>query len=658
MTSLFNNPFVSCTARDMSYSDVMNYWCSPYECYKISEADLVSSVTPIIIEGARGSGKTMILKHLSFFCQKETFSPNKILDSIARSGYLGVYFRYSADYNTLFDSLNRDTQYREALFDNYFQLCIGLEIARILCSLDEEINSKNKENLYSSLANILNEKNINGAKSFAGWIERNIRMQDDIIRKSQYTEYYELKNVVPKTFLFDVIALIQKNIPQLSQAMFIITIDEYENVGDYQRVINTYIKQMEGKGNYTFRIGVRPEGIRDYVTNISDEFLQEGRDYIRKQLIITSDDRTANYRNFVKNVIDKRISMVPIFGQNKISIEDLLGKRENYDWEANYHVNNRKDHFVDALSGKSDEEQEIIRAVISDKSPLIEAYFLMRLRRGESIEKIRQIRQDIASGSINDNTKKYRLDMRDKYKAALLFWLIDKYKAKKMYYGFYTYLYLSCGSIYDFIGLCRTVFDELESDYFARFEENPLIHPVVQTRAAQKYAESQLEKVRINHDYGPQMYRFVQNMCSLFGYYHKGDLCTTYPETNQFFVSGNFDSVGVNKEIWKSLLRWGIIVKKTSYQRASLTKNSRAQLYYINKSYYPIFGISCRIRGGFNFELTNTIWDKMIISMVDPSTIVKSSAKKTHDANKKKEKKSVPSSFDQLTLFDLEGFYE
>lgn len=658
MISLFNNPFVSCTARDMSYSDVMNYWCSPYECYKISEADLVSSVTPIIIEGARGSGKTMILKHLSFFCQKETFSPNKILDSIARAGYLGVYFRYSADYNTLFDSLNRDTQYREALFDNYFQLCISLEIARVLCSLDEEISSKDKENLYSSLANILDEKNINGSTSFAGWIERSIRMQDDIIRKSQYTEYYELKNVVPKTFLFDVIALIQKSIPQLSHTMFIITIDEYENVGDYQRVINTYIKQMEGKGNYTFRIGVRPEGIRDYVTNISDEFLQEGRDYIRKQLIITSDDRTANYRNFVKNVIDKRLSMVPIFSQNTISIEDLLGKRENYDWEANFHVNNRKDHFIEALSGKSDEEQELIKSVISDKSPLVEAYFLMRLRRGESIEKICQIRQDVASGTINGNTKKYRLDMRDKYKAALLFWLIDKYKAKKMYYGFYTYLYLSCGSIYDFIGLCRTVFDELESDYFARFENNPLIHPAVQTKAAQKYAESQLEKVRINHDYGPQMYRFVQNMCNLFGYYHKGDLCTTYPETNQFFVSGNFDSVGVNKEIWKSLLRWGIIVKKTSYQRASLSKNSRAQLYYINKSYYPIFGISCRIRGGFNFELTNTIWDKMIISMVDPTTVVKSSAKKTHDANKKKEKKSVPSSFDQLTLFDLEGFYE
>lgn len=151
MTNLFNNPFVSCTARDMSYSDVMSFWCSPYECYKISEADLVSSATPIIIEGARGSGKTMILKHLSFFCQKEVFSPNHILDGIAKAGYLGVYFRYSADYNTLFDSLNCGRKYREVIFENYFQLCVSLEIARILSILDKEVDSKAKKSCIYQL---------------------------------------------------------------------------------------------------------------------------------------------------------------------------------------------------------------------------------------------------------------------------------------------------------------------------------------------------------------------------------------------------------------------------------------------------------------------------------------------------------------------------
>ena len=189
------------------------------------------------------------------------------------------------------------------LFDNYFQLCISLELARILCFLDEVIDLNDKKNLYSSISGILGNNTINGAKTFVNWIEKSIRIQDETIRKLQYTENNEINNGIPNGFLFDAIASIQNNIPQLRKTMFIITIDEYENVGDYQRIINTYLKQMNGKGNYTFRIGVRPEGIRDYLTNISDEFLQEGRDYIKKQLIVTSDDRTANYRNFVKSVI-------------------------------------------------------------------------------------------------------------------------------------------------------------------------------------------------------------------------------------------------------------------------------------------------------------------------------------------------------------------
>ena len=159
--------------------------------------------------------------------------------------------------------------------------------------------------------------------------------------------------------------------------------------------------------------------------------------------------------------------------------------------------------------------------------------------------------------------------------------------------------------------------------------------------------------MRINHDYGPQMHRFVKNMCSLFAYYHKGDLCTTYPETNQFYISGDFDSTGVNKEIWRSLLRWGIVVKKTSYQRASLSDNSRTQLYYINKSYYPEFGISCRIRGGFNFSITNEIWDNMITSTVDPAIVVKSTSRKTRELAKKKVLQKKQTNDLQMTFFNM-----
>ena len=655
MRNSINNPFVSCTARDMSYSDVMRFWCSPYECYKINESDLIFSATPIVIEGARGSGKTMILKHLSYFCQKENYAENNALEHILEAGYLGIYFRYSADYSSLFDSLTCSNSYREFLFDNYFQLCMCVELARILKDLENEIDDVEKGKLFSSISHVCTS-DIKNASEFIEWLEKNIRNQDRIIRQSQYLAIDENQEYQSKSLLFDIISVLRSSVVCLSDTMFVFIIDEYENVGDYQRIINTYMKQMDGQHKYTFRIGVRPEGIRDYSTNVAGEFLQDGRDYLKKFLAVSSDDKTANYKRFVQNVIDRRLKMVPIFKQADLSIEDLLGKKERYEWEAQYHVKGRKDHLFEVLSDKAEPEKDAIISVVSDDNPIVEAYFLMRYKRGETVKKIAEIRRDIAKGVDNENTKKYRLDMRDKYKAALLFWLIDKYRrhtAKKLYYSFATYLYLSCGSIYDFIGLCRTVFDELESNYFEQFECNPLIDPEIQTRAAQKYAMSQIEKVRINHDYGPQMHRFVQNMCSLFSYYHKGDLCTTYPETNQFYISGNFDSSGVNKEIWRSLLRWGIVIKKTSYQRASLSVNSKAQLYYINKSYYPAFGISCRIRGGFNFAVTNSVWDDMITYIVNPTVLVKPSNKKSKKAIKTTTQEPE-AAIVQLNIFDME----
>ena len=59
------NPFVECTSRDMIFKDVSQYWCDPFACYAIDYNTLTRSTTPVIVEGPRGSGKTMILDRKS-----------------------------------------------------------------------------------------------------------------------------------------------------------------------------------------------------------------------------------------------------------------------------------------------------------------------------------------------------------------------------------------------------------------------------------------------------------------------------------------------------------------------------------------------------------------------------------------------------------------
>ena len=625
MKNSYNNPFISCTARDMSYSDVEKFWCPPYECYRLDENTLNRSITPIIIEGARGSGKTMILKHQSFFCKKERYDSENIMEHICAEGYLGIYFRYSADYGTLFDSISCSSRYKEQLFNNYFQFCISIELGKIISEIEDEFLINEKQIFFSKLTDLCGER-IDCSCSFISWAEQQIRNQDLFIRNSQYCRMDENNLFSVSTIVFSIFDVLHETIGKLKDVLFIITIDEYENVGIYQKVINTYIKQLDGSKKYSFRIGVRPEGIIDYCTNIGKEFLQNGRDFLLERLEVASNDRSARFRKFVENVINRRLNTVSIFSQGHLTIDKLLGRDEDYSWEAKHHTKGKGLRINDFLGSKFILEPDT-KDVLSRSEPLDSAYFLMRLKRGANASDIVQMKKDLSEGRKTELTKKYNLDMQGKYKAALLFWIVDKYKAKKLYYSLSTYIYLSCGSIYDFIGLCRTLFDELESDYYDSIERTPLISPETQSAAARKYANSQMEKVRINHDFGIQMWYFAKNMCSLFSYFHKGDLCTSYPETNQFYIKGSFADSGLNKEIWKSLIKWGVVIKKTSYQRASVSVNSKAQLYYINKLYYPIFNISCRIRGGYNLALTDEIWNNIIISSVDPATLIPSKRK-------------------------------
>lgn len=111
----------------------------------------------------------------------------------------------------------------------------------------------------------------------------------------------------------------------------------------------------------------------------------------------------------------------------------------------------------------------------------------------------------------------------------------------------------------------------------------------------------------------------------------------------------------INGDIWASLIKWGIVIAKPSLQRATLTSKRITQLYYINKIYYPIFNISCRFRGGFNFKVTDEIWDQMIRpAIAEPESYI--TKKKTKDKASEPSITSNPSVEEATTNIQLSMF--
>ena len=75
------------------------------------------------------------------------------------------------------------------------------------------------------------------------------------------------------------------------------------------------------------------------------------------------------------------------------------------------------------------------------------------------------------------------------------------------------------------------------------------------------------------------------------------------------------------------------------------------QVYYINKIYYPIYNISCRIRGGYNVGLTDELWSEMLIPNADPEIIIKRRTDKKKTKKNSNDDSHMPSQYEQISMF-------
>lgn len=630
--NIYDNPFSQCTARDMSYDDVLAYWCSPFSSYNnLNEHELFSSKTPIFIEGARGSGKTMILKYLSYYCQKDYAIKDNQQDLFSyfeKAGSLGIYLRYKEDFVNMFSSLSCNNELKDMLFTYYFELLVSREVIQVVNDLFESSQKPNltqEQSLIQSFSSYFTKEFVTLGQ-VVEFINAQILDLDLWVKNSRYYENSEedLIHKIRRGLIHFIISSIRNKISSFHDMLFIIIIDEYENAQAYQRNINTYIKKVDSTEKITFRIGMRIEGISSYDTELGNEFLQVDRDFLLKRLVFKNN---TEYKKFLRLISEKRLKSSSFFSTyNVTDIEILLGSREDVVEEALSVVEiNPLKHF-ELLKSKleASEFKKVLELLKCPNNPLIEMLNIIWILRGTSIDETYKQMTDYLMGNYNKNSK-YKRDYVDKYKYQLVFILLNihkqKQKLKKMYYSFNTFAFLSSGSVNDFISLCRNTFYELDNYYFANIEKQAMIPPVVQTNGAAKTALEQLGKIKANNENGTQMYTFVMNMGNWFTQFHK-DPFAKYPETNQFAFENEalVESRPLLKSNLKSMIKWGVLIKKDRIQSISIGRR-KGNVYYLNHIFAPIFNISYRIRGGFNPVLSTYLFEQMLFNSLEPKDI-------------------------------------
>ena len=625
--NIISNPFVGCTARDMTYEEVRQYWCSPFNLYNISESELFTSRTPIVIEGARGTGKTMILKYLSYSIQKDFIKEKTVTEKLKwyKKKSLGVYFRYKEDFCNMFDGLDCSNYQKTRIFTHYYELFIVRQILGIL------------EDFYCDERDTLGERALcdfwgisnRSIKGVHEYVNELISRTDEIINLSSYNEAWkdEIMPLIKKGNLVSgIIKTINNSFDGWSNILFVILLDEYENLKMFQPIVNTLIKQVDDTVNLTYRLGMRPAGMDNNETNVAGEHLQVDRDFLLRRLEFK---KMSEYKKFALDISKRRLESVEIFrDRNLCDINNILGKTEDFDNEANQVVKNGIKHFkIIKAFYTNDELKDVIRELSCDDK-LMEMYNVLRVLRGENYKKTGEIcRKYRALSKRADALKdielnKYHQDYSNKYRVTLLYMLLTTYGERKQYYSVNTFLRLSSGSINDYISLCRNVFKHMNEKMFEDLQRGICISNQIQTYASIDTAEDQRRKVFMSNDYGKEMYTFIENMGSIFEEYHR-DMEARYPETNQFaFADENeIRNDDILNKYLVELINSGAIIRKQKRQLISVGK-TRGYIYQLNRIYAPIYQYSYRTRGGFNQIINRNDFEDMIKKTIDPKKYV------------------------------------
>ena len=657
-TDSFNNPFNEINANDIDSYRILDLWCTPFKegfIKDIDEKRFATERLPIILQGYRGSGKTMILKYFSYSVQKERAKASSIniFEEIINDQSLGFYFRCDKSFvSTFIQVFGESDEKWLSIFEHFFELkfckqllgfindIIDKELESVFIEkLSKKISVYEKLKANTSLNNLM--EYINKELSYIDYYKSNSVFESLVFKPDSIFGFYTLSRYL--------IESLNEVVPELENITYLILVDEFENLPkELQRFFNTLVKFAQDQ--VTYRIGRRSEVIITTET-VNDEYLRENHDYIIAKIGSTIIDKTI--KDYLFKIAMKRIENSPSFSRMG-SIIDLLGSSEDLLEECLELTRGRDLHLRHVLSSRRDIDNidAIISIIAYPKDPIAEtinALWVIRNKKQNAVDAAKIAREAMTEFFSNRNkTSKYKHDYNNKYRYSITCLIASVYKRQKKYYSFNTICYLSGGNARTYINICRAIFSDALFYEKDKFLEKNIISNDVQNKAICSFSNSEFNAMCSIIDRGNNIRNLILNIGNVFSEYHR-DKLVRYPETNQF-VFNKLELDSEVRDVVEIAESWSMIIKREKAQRVSLGLDKKGDIYIINRAFCPIFGISYRVRGGFNVK-----FDKDEIHHMTESLNVVSKLKSTKHGRKKSTKDSLSNS--QLSLFDTGGDY-
>ena len=526
---------------------------------------------PCVLVGGRGTGKTTVLRCLSYDgkYELEGSDPGKV----AEWRYFGFYHRINTNRVTAFhgDELN-ERQWTRA-FAHYVNLLLCGQVLEFLNWYYELLPGAQTlgENACRDIAESL----------FLEDCRNTLELSEQTSRSRRKFEAF-LNNVDParmpqmsvQSQPIDELCSALLKLPNFKSKQFFFILDEFENLLDYQQeIFNTLIKHCGLF--YTFKIGVRELGWRRRSTLNANEQLISPADY---ELIDVAQrlegDNFARFAADVCNLRAKRASEFP----HGLDVERLF---PNLSIDDEAELLGVSDHLPRIRATAQSEGVELHS--LGDMSPLelfFAEYWAENTRR--SLSSVLQERQK----------EKQTWTVRyNNYKVSILFLIRSgKVGIRKYYSGWRTYTMLADGNIRYMLQL---IGQALEMHKHADRAIGEPVAPDLQTRAAQQVGRKNLSELEGLSVHGAQLTKLLLSLGRVFEVLARNPHRHA-PELTQFHVPDDAP-LGQAAPLLTAAVMHLALVRSVSNKRSLQTDlELKSYDYSIHPIYAPFFSFSHR----------------------------------------------------------------
>ncbi len=560
--------------------------------------ELMKSEKPQIIEGGRGSGKTMLIRYL---CHATQFSPNR--KKISENDYkrIGIYWKMDVQFSKLMSLRGAEEALWLDAFVNMGVLVLTKEIIESLYNI-RKTNAIAESDISSLDFSILRD------------FDPLIPTQLDLLRayiNSQYNKFQswvsnykkvEQPIFYPKHFLVSIITIIKEHVALLRDSFYSVYIDEYENlIPTHKRIINTWVKHSQSP--IIFNVAMKHNSLDITETLLSDEHIVEIHDYrlidierllkeyfsvfaseifllkVHNNSLIEVFDSTDYLFDTSQEALSKRLTAeyIDFITANISNIFPKISSREIANrMVADEKIKSKLQAFVEndlTNLGQSQYIQQCMEAICAP-----EAFVILHALFSRSSVDVAYIVEQLKE-YLQGNESKFKEWIHNNLVGCILNIYGKMNRLCPLYAGYDTFLTMSKDNIRHFLELCYTSLSH--SDNF----EKRAVDIKDQMTAVKYVSDNMLNEIKQLGASGNVLYIFAYRLGNLFEEFRKRD-SQSEPEQNQFSIKGKLTEEC--SSILNELVKWSVLYKSKLTKQKDVESGSEYQFNPIYSAYFTI----------------------------------------------------------------------